>query len=758
MLLLTGLQPQRTCAETTPLGGNIQWLSVSINQGQAPGLFPAQVLGKEIWLKQQDLSTLGIRPAQASPQSEWVRLRDVPGITTTFDALNQQLAISAQMAALSGHQYLAQQPDSHQPDIRPTDTFLGNLTLGYNLNASHSTGYQYASAQTTLASSGWLPGTMTSSFNSRLAETPLENQARTTRLMTAWQFDNRQHRISLTFGDAITSGVSWSRQVRFGGIHLARNFQLDPQLNTAPRAEYSSTAVLPSTVDLYIDGLKQSSQQVTPGQYTLATQPTFTGNGQAEIVITDINGQRKVVSLDLYGAPQMLGAGLSSGTLDAGWMRKNYSLKSNDYAPPPMLDAGWSYGVNNRLTLALHTEQQQSVHNAGVGAYWLPSPWSGVLSAHFSASHASEGAGQQWGVGWQWNGRGYAFSASTTLRDSAFTDIASANGVVAAQRSDTVWASTQLGQLGQLGMGWVRQYWSENDEQYLNASWSKTFGRGVNTNITWTRDIAGKASQINLTLSIPFGFHDQFTVKSTGSSQQWRYRHQADNDLGGWSWYAGQSLGSQKYQYADIGNLNRYGEWHLGVNHSQTQTDTWLTGEGSLTLLSGHFYAMRQSHQGVALVSSNGIPSVPVYQENRLVGNTDAKGWLLLTDLPGDHTNKIAIDPLNLPASVLAPITERYVSPGTGQAVLVDFGLKETVLVVARLVNPQGAPLPMGSTLRINAANTTSTVARDGMIWLESPPLPAELEVTTNQQQCHAHLPARPAGKSYLQLGNIQCQ
>ncbi|KEA52047.1 porin [Mangrovibacter sp. MFB070] len=718
-----------------------------------------QVAGTEIWLKQQDLHTLGISAVRGKlPQGEWVKLSDIPGISARYDALNQQLSLSASMTALSRRQYLAWQPQVSQPDTPATNTLLGNLTLGYSLNATHATGYQYASAQTSLASSGWLPGTMSSSFNSRVAENPQDTQASTTRLMTAWQFDDSQHQISLVLGDAITSGVTWSRQVRFGGIHLARNFQLAPQLNTSPRAEYSSTAVLPSTVDLYIDGLKQSSQQVVPGQYILATQPTFTGNGQADIVITDINGQRKVVSLDLYGAPQMLAAGLSSGTLDVGWMRQNYSLNSNDYSPYPMLDAGWRYGANNTLTLALHTEQQRTVHNAGVGAYWLPSPWVGVLSAHVAVSHSSAAPGKQWGVGWQWNGQGYAFSASTTLRDNTFADIASASGVVAARRSDAAWASTQLGPLGQLGVGWVRQYATGSNEQYLNASWSKTFAHGVNTNITWTRDIAGRDSQINLTLAIPFGFHDQLSAQSTGSSQQWRYRHQADNDQGGWSWDAGQSNGSQKYHYADVGNLNRYGEWHLGINKTQTETSGWLTGEGSLTLLRGHIYPMRQSHQGVALVSSNSIPSVPVYQENRLVGKTDDKGWLLLTELPGYHTSKITIDPLNLPASVMTPVTERYVSPGTGQVVLVDFDMKEALSVMARLVNTHGDPLPMGSQVRLRGNSTTKSVARDGMIWLENPTLPAELEVTTSQHLCHARLPARLAGQSYLQLGNILCQ
>ncbi len=104
---------------------------------------------------------------------------------------------------------------------------------------------------------------------------------------------------------------------------------------------------------------------MTPGDFLLDTLPSFTGSGQAQVVITDINGQRRTVQLDLYGAPGMLAEGLSSGSLDIGWMRQNYALRSNDYAPSPVLDAGWRYGVNNRLTLTLHTEQQSKCTMSG---------------------------------------------------------------------------------------------------------------------------------------------------------------------------------------------------------------------------------------------------------------------------------------------------------------------------------------------------------------------------------------------------------
>jgi outer membrane usher protein len=146
------------------------------------------------------------------------------------------------------------------------------------------------------------------------------------------------------------------------------------------------------------------------------------------VVITDINGQRRTVQLDLYGAPGMLAEGLSSGSLDIGWMRENYALHSDDYAASPLLDAGWRYGVNNHLTLALHTEQQRRLHNVGTGADWLVSPAVGVVSQHVAVSDSPYGQGVQWGLGWQWNGRGTGISASTVRTEADFADNARMSG------------------------------------------------------------------------------------------------------------------------------------------------------------------------------------------------------------------------------------------------------------------------------------------------------------------------------------------
>lgn len=135
-----------------------------------------------------------------------------------------------------------------------------------------------------------------------------------------------------------------------------------------------------------------------------------------------------------------------------------------------MLDAGWRYGVNNQLTLALHTEQQSKLRNVGTGVDWLISPGTGIISQHVAISDSPYGQGKQWGLGWQWNGRGTGISASTARTDATFADNARMSGTLPVRRSDSVWVSQSIPHLGTVGAGWVQQNIQGTKQRYLNAS------------------------------------------------------------------------------------------------------------------------------------------------------------------------------------------------------------------------------------------------------------------------------------------------
>lgn len=731
-----------------PSAENTQYLSITVNQYPHDGLWAIRVVNGALWITGEDAARLGIAPQKNN--TSWINLSAQKNIQVNYDSLQQQLALMLPEDALTRTQQLeALQP--HSAPLFAQAQAMGNLTLDYSLYSSETTAYKQTSLQSKLQTSGWLPGQISSSQNSRLQNGENEANSTHTRLMTTWQYDSPEWLTSVAVGDNITTGVSWSRQVRFGGLHLARNFQLDPQLNTAPRAQFSDSVVLPSTVDLYIDGLQQSHQQVTPGNYVLNTLPTFSGSGQAQVVITDINGQRREVTLDLYGAPQMLAQGVSSSSLDIGWLRKNYAERSNDYAASPLLDAGWRYGLNHSLTVSAHTEQHQKVHNLGIASDWLVSPRVGIFSQHMAISQSPQGDGTKWGVGYQWNSQGLGVSANTTRSNDDWSDIARLSGSLPVKRTDNLWLSQTLRGWGTLGIGWVRQ----DSTRYMNASWSKSFQNRVSATFGFTRTLSSGDQTVQLMLSIPMGRKDSLSLQANQQSTRWDYRHQPDNQRGGWSWQFSQSSGNNRQEHADVGYLGQSGEWHAGLDRDNSSMSHYISGEGSAILLEKHAYALRYNRQGIALVSTNGIGDVPIAVENRPAGKTDKNGYLLLTDLPRYHNAKISLDPLNLPPDILTPLTEIYANPGQTEAVKVDFQVHSSHVVTAQLLDSQHQPLPVGSLIFL--PDGESIIGRNGFIWLENPPMPGVVHIQTPTGTCSVTLPAAAHATTISNLGSLLC-
>ena len=115
-----------------------------------------------------------------------------------------------------------------------------------------------------------------------------------TRLDTHWTWSSQDDLLTVTAGDFISGGLSWSRATRLGGLQLRRNFSLQPDLVVQPLPAFFGEAALPSQVELYVEGLRQYSGEVLPGAYRIDSAPTISGLSQAQMVLTDALGRTTV--------------------------------------------------------------------------------------------------------------------------------------------------------------------------------------------------------------------------------------------------------------------------------------------------------------------------------------------------------------------------------------------------------------------------------------------------------------------------------
>jgi outer membrane usher protein len=96
------------------------------------------------------------------------------------------------------------------------------------------------------------------------------------RFDTAWVHADPDTLETWTVGDFISSSLTWSRSLRMGGVQWKRSFDLRPDLLTFPAAALGGSAVVPSAVTLYLNGVRQWRRRCRPGRSSSTRWPAST--------------------------------------------------------------------------------------------------------------------------------------------------------------------------------------------------------------------------------------------------------------------------------------------------------------------------------------------------------------------------------------------------------------------------------------------------------------------------------------------------
>ena len=94
---------------------------------------------------------------------------------------------------------------------------------------------------------------------------------------------------------------------------------------------------------------------------------------------------------------------------------------------------------------------------------------------------------------------------------------------------------------GTVGAGWVQQNIQGSTERYLNASRSVSLPAHISTTLSYTRSFTDASSHVQLLLSVPLGREDTLSAQVSRDTPRMDYRHQPDDEAGGWSWELGEA-------------------------------------------------------------------------------------------------------------------------------------------------------------------------------------------------------------------------
>lgn len=731
---------------------NDLYLDVSLN-GQPTHLIVHFVVADgRFYASQDDLNDIGIATSRLrQPANALVALDALDGLRYRYDAARQTIDLVVPDALRIPHTYDTR---ALAPTI-PASSGRG-VVLNYDLYAQTT---DRAGAALWHEARYFDPAGVFSSTGVAYFQ---HGGQRYTRYDTSWSTSDPKSLTTAQIGDTISSSLAWTRSLRLGGLQWRSNFALRPDLVTFPVPALAGTAVVPSTVDLYVNGVRQFSGDVPSGPFVINSVPGITGAGNATVVTRDALGRTIATSLPLYIDTRMLAPGLASYSVEAGFLRRAWGLRSFDYTRRPAVSATARYGASERLTVEAHAEATPGLYNAGAGAL-ARLGGAGVASASIAQS-VGRLAGTQVGLGYQLVRPRFSIDAETLRAYGNYGDLAARDGTPVPTATDRVTLSLPFIRSQTFAISYIGlKYPGLQASRIGSVSYSVNVGSLASINVSAFQDFHQRGSRgVFVSLNVALGNNTSVNTNVGRQNGKTIYNVNAMRapDYGGgfgWSAQAGDA-GGTRYGQAQAQYLGRAGEVTALAQTIAGRQNAALDVTGAVVLMDGNALLARRIDDGFALVSTDASPGVPVLHENRVIGATDRNGHLLIPDLNAYQNNRIGIDTLKLPLDARVSDTLRNVVPQSRSGVLAHFSIVREQSASIVLQDASGAPLPPGLSVTHRESGAGTIVGYDGLTFVTGLAAVNHLEITGRGKRCAVAFDyARPADGTPPTIGPLTC-
>lgn len=578
------------------------------------------------------------------------------------------------------------------------------------------------------------------------------------RLDTTWSTDFPARMLSLRAGDSVTGAGAWRRGVRFGGLQLATNFDTRPRMATFPQPSVRGSAVLPTTLEILLNGEPRGTANLPPGGWALEDLPVAAGSGEVTVISRDLAGREQVYTLDFYASRGLLRPGLNEFSVAAGRIRQDYGLENFEYGDA-FASAGWRRGMTDRLTFEAAAESTGDMTTAGSG-FGLALPALGMVSLAAAASRDGGDQGALWQLGLERRTRRWSFGFGVQQTTPGFRQLGYHGQEMPARRTAAASAGVDLASAGSLSLTFADQvYHDVRRSRLVQLNWMRSFDGGFNAQ-AFLRRLDGTNEETTLGVVFSKTLGERRTASASLQSVDGQFEAvaelnqqlPADHGAG----YrlrstAGRSARQEAYFSANAGTLRFDGDVR------RTSGGTGMSGfvGGSLAWMDG-FYAARQIRDSFAIVDTGGVPDVRVYRENQEVGRTGKDGRLLVPALRPFDVNRLSLELTDLPLDARLDHSVRHVVPFGRSGTSVDFGVVRTRSAVLHLLDAAGEPVPAGAVARAGEAELP--VGYGGMVYLPDAAGVEILHVRWPAGRCDARLPPLPDAEPLPDLGSVACQ
>jgi outer membrane usher protein len=749
------------------------FLEVVLN-GEATGLILRFTRGTSSGLRStvQNLRDLELDPKLFGVDTQQeIDLDQVKGLSYTYDAARQSLALrvdDALRAPILMSARTVRKPGVATVTPGAVINYDAFTRLGRDRSTSVANEVRYFNASGVLTSTGVF------NYSSQTREY--------IRFDTAWVHSNPDTLETWQVGDLISSSLTWSRSLRMGGVQWRRSFDLRPDLLTFPSASLGGSAVVPSAVSLYINGVRQVDTAVPSGPFVINQVAGINGAGQATLVTRDAAGRAISTSIPLYVDTRMLAEGLTDYSVELGTLRRRYTTASFDYARSPVISASLRRGLDNSLTLEAHGEAGRGVINGGGGLLWRLGQ-GGVVSGSLAASGGNGGysgnrgsgdnvgnnsgaaRGAQATLGYQYLSARFSVDLQSQRASANYSDLGTAEGAPVVRASDRINLGLSLfgGQGVSVSAVSLRAPLVP-PARVVALNYSATLGLGLYFSVSAFRDYRDeKARGVFFSLSGSFG--DRISANASRSRQNGvrntTYTMARSADYGGgfgWGLQSSDSNGTtlRQGQLTYLGNYGQVTGYTMETGGLRTSS---LDVAGSLVVMDSSVHAARQVGAGFGLVSTDGVGGVPVLQENQVIGRTGGSGYLLVPNLTPYLQNQVGIDITHLPLDARIASSSQTVVPARLSGVLVRFPVETYEAASVILHDADGKPLAAGTQVLHVESGATTVVGFDGVAFVDHLQALNHLQATVAGLRCMIEFSYTPVkGNALSTMGPFVCK
>jgi len=588
-----------------------------------------------------------------------------------------------------------------------------------------------------------------------------ETRRRLVRLETTWTRDLPNEAKSLQLGDTIGKSGIWGRPVRYGGLRWGTNFATQPGFVTLPLPAIGGEAALPSTTELYIDGILRQRGALPPGPFQLSNLPAVTGQGEARLVVRDILGREQVITQPYYASSLLLKEGLRDDSYEIGFVRDNFGLRDNDYGR--FVGATTlRQGLTDRITAEFRGEVLRNQQTAGVGASII-TPLPLVLTAAGALSQSEAGAGGLGFLAVERQARGVGYGVRSQWTSAPFTQLGIQPGQAAPRQLLSASLGFPLGPGGSLGMSYVRQLnRGQADNEIAASSYSLRLGKTTSLNFSATTTLSGDRAR-SLGITLVSAFTDRISAVASHTTQsganQTLLQLQQNLPPGsgfGYRLLAGNGASGERKE-AGLSLQTDTGAYTLDAGETLSTTSYRLSAGGGVALVEGRTMLSRRIGDAFAIVEVPEYADVGVYVSNQVVARTDKQGVALVPRLLPYQNNPVRVDPTELPLDAQIDATQVNAVPYFRSGLVLKFPVKHSAGALLVLALDDGAPMPLGTVVTLTGEKEEFPVAERGEVYVTGLAAVNRLQATWRGQTCAFSVEVPPDAGPVPRLGPFKC-